>query len=138
MPIVKIPHNNTVPFTHFLLTSISSTIMFSSFLLFTMLLAFKQTHLYSFTLSKLFFADFFLLSLSMPLVFGFSVYPPCETSLKSCNLFRCPSIEAGSRRTLLLLSALTEAISHIHVFFPNKISPQIYKSNTFFLTHLLY
>ena len=49
----------------------------------------------------LFFADFFLLSLSMPLVFGFSVYPPCETSLKSCNLFHCPSIEAGSRRTLL-------------------------------------
>ena len=37
----------------------------------------------------------------MPLVFGFSVYPPCETSLKSCNLFYCPSIEAGSRRTLL-------------------------------------
>ena len=25
----------------------------------------------------------------MPLIFGFSVYPPCETSLKSCNLFHC-------------------------------------------------
>ena len=49
----------------------------------------------------LFFADVFLLSLFMPLVFGFSVYPPCETSLKSCNLFHYSSIEEGSRRTLL-------------------------------------
>ena len=31
-----------------------------------------------------------------------------------------------------------EAISHIHVFFPNKISPQINKSNSFFLSHMLY
>ena len=77
--------------------------MFSSFLLFTMLLAFKQTHVLpnSVGLSRLFFADVVLLSLSMPLVFGFSVYPPCETSLKSCNLLHYSSIEEGARRTLL-------------------------------------
>ena len=86
---------------HIMSGSISSTIMFRQFPLFIMLLAFKQTHLKPNVVecARLFFADLFLLYLSVPPVFVLSVNPPANLVYLVAT---CPTIHRTcSQRTLL-------------------------------------
>ena len=99
--------------------------MFSSFLLFTMLLAFRQTQV-SEEFSKLFFADFFALSLFMPPVFGFSFSPPPANLVYIvATCFTVHRSKQVLRENCCALSAMVEAISHVHVFFPNKVCTNV-------------